>query len=304
MFRILLLALSFLGLPAMAAQAQTPEAGQQADGAELEAISTKMNAYVDLMNRTLRASESIERYESWVDMEKGPVNKNRAFGVYELYDVTELIAEALAAIDQEPKLDGLDSSVKSYVEAYSQLAPIIDEANSYYESKDYLDDNLARGREIHTRLVPAAKAYLSAREALEAAFQAQRSKVAVMELAAIEKAEGRKSHWHRANLMLAARRIVDHIPDDGKPVIDMASFEESVTAYADAYKEFDTYKKANPQALRSMQGALQSFLAASRELREAIKPAKGDLRKAGGQELQKVINAYNALVGSANNAAD
>jgi len=305
MIRTLLLALALLGLPAMAAQAQSPDMRQQqADGAEPEAVAAKMNAYVALMNRTLRASESIERYRSWVDMDKGPVNKNRAFGVYELYDVTDLIADATDALGKEPKLAALDPSMKAYLEAYSRLAPIIDEANSYYESKDYLDDNLARGREIHTRLVPAAKTFLAAREKVEKDFQAERARLALMELAAIEAAEGRKANWHRVNLMLAARRIVDHIPDDGKPVIDMASFEENVAAYGDAYKEFVTYKKADPQALRSMQGALQSFLAASRELREAIRPAKGDLRKAGGQELQRIINAYNALVGSANNAVD
>lgn len=305
MIRTLLLAIALLSAAPMAA-AQAPDATrrQQADDAALETINAKMNAYVALMNRTLRASESIERYKSWVDMEKGPVNKNRAFGVYELYDVTDLIAEASQALGQEPKLPDLDGSMKTYIEAYSGLAPIIDEANTYYERKDYLDDNLARGKQIHARLAPAAKAFLAARAKLEQDFQTERANLAMRELAAIEQREGRKAHWHRTHLMITARRIVDRLPDSDDPTVDVAALDADVTALVNASAGFEDYRKSDPDALKSLQGALRSFMAAAREFRDTIKPLKGDLRRGGGQQAQALVNAYNALVGSANNAAD
>ncbi|EIM25308.1 YiiG family protein [Microvirga lotononidis] len=305
MIRTLVLALALMSAGTLV-QAQSSGAAQQqqAEEAALEAVTAKMNAYVALMNRTLRARESIERYKSWVDMDKGPVNKNRAFGVYELYDVTDLIAEASDALGKEPKLTGLDASMKAYIEAYSQLAPIIDEANTYYERKDYLDDNLARGKQIHTRLVPAAKAFLAAREKVEQDFQVERSNLVQKELAAIERREGRKANWHRTNLMLAARRVVDRLPGNENPIVDMTTLGADVTLFAEASGAFDEYRKSDSKALESLKGPLRSFLAASREFRDTLRPVKGDLRRAGGQQAQALVNAYNALVGSANNAAD
>ncbi len=303
MIRSLLVA-AFMSVSAIA-HAQAPNAAQQqTDEAALQAVTAKMNAYVALMNRTMRASESIARYKSWVDMDKGPVNTNRAFGLYELYDVTKLVADASKALDAEPKLAGLDASMKAYIEAYAQLAPIIGEANTYYERKDYLDDNLARGKQIHTRLVPAAAAFLDARKKVEQEFQTEQTKLAQKELAAIERQEGRKAHWHRVNLMLAAQRIIDRMPSNASPIVDVAAFEADVSAFATASKDFDDYRKSDPEALKSLQGPVQSFLAASREFRDAIRPVKGDVRRGGGQKLQAVINAYNALVGTANNLAN
>ncbi|MCG7394641.1 YiiG family protein [Microvirga sp. ACRRW] len=303
MIRSLLVA-AFLSVSAVA-HAQAPNAAQQqADAAALQAVTGKMNAYVALMNRTMRASESIARYKSWVDMDKGPVNTNRAFGLYQLYDVTKLVADASKALNTEPKLADLDASMKAYIEAYSQLAPIVDEANTYYERKDYLDDNLARGKQIHTRLVPAAAAFLAAREKVEQAFQVEQTKLAQKELAAIEQSEGRKANWHRTNLMLAAQRIIDRMPSNEAPVVDVAAFEANVSLFATASKDFDDYRKSDPEALKSLEGPVQSFLAASREFRDAIKPVKGDVRRGGGQKLQSVVNAYNALVGTANNLAN
>ena len=77
-------AVSAQGVPAQGA------ASAPAGEAELQAAITKSNAYTALMNRTLRAIQSWERYASWVDMKKGPTGKERyiSYGLYSLYDVT------------------------------------------------------------------------------------------------------------------------------------------------------------------------------------------------------------------------
>jgi hypothetical protein len=45
--------------------------------ARLNAVTEKFNAYVDFLNRTLRASESIDRYRSWVNWTTGPTGRER-----------------------------------------------------------------------------------------------------------------------------------------------------------------------------------------------------------------------------------
>jgi hypothetical protein len=53
--------------------------------ARLDAVTEKFNAYVEFFNRTLRASESIDRYKSWVNWATGPSGRERI--VYGLCDV-------------------------------------------------------------------------------------------------------------------------------------------------------------------------------------------------------------------------
>ena len=39
--------------------------------------------------------------------------------------------------------------MKRYISAYEKLAPLITEANGYYERKDYLADKMAAGKTLH-----------------------------------------------------------------------------------------------------------------------------------------------------------
>ncbi|MBL8587547.1 MAG: DUF3829 domain-containing protein, partial [Methylobacteriaceae bacterium] len=97
-----------LALPATAQtaapQAQVPQgqiapAQSGAQPAELQQAITKSNAYVGLMNRTLRAGESWRRYQSWVKSPAGPTGRERiVYGLYGLYDVRSEIAKARAAM--------------------------------------------------------------------------------------------------------------------------------------------------------------------------------------------------------------
>ena len=93
-----------------AAFAQAPAApaarAAPAQDADLQAAIAKSNAYTALMNRTLRAIQSWERYDSWVDLKKGPTGKERyiGYGLYSLYDVVGEIRKAEEALAREPML--------------------------------------------------------------------------------------------------------------------------------------------------------------------------------------------------------
>ena len=47
--------------------------------------------------------------------------------------------------------------------SFETLVPILNEAEAYYERKDYMDDKMEGGKELHARLVPAAARLFSPR---------------------------------------------------------------------------------------------------------------------------------------------
>ena len=181
----------------------------------------KLNAYVGLLNRTLRAQESLSRYQSWVNMKTGPTGRERTiYGLYGLYDVRGEIAKAEAATAQPPAMPDLDGAVKSYIAAYQALAPTVTEAEGYYERQDYRADKMEQGKALHAKLAVAGPAFLAARARVEAALRVEKEKSDALELAALEAREGRKARWHVANVMTACRKVMDLLPTDAKPVVD------------------------------------------------------------------------------------
>ena len=78
----------------------------------------KPGAYVGLLNRTLSASESLARYDSWVDMRTGPSGRERIiYGLCWVYDVRSEIEQARAATTAKPEMPDLDAGIRSYIAA-------------------------------------------------------------------------------------------------------------------------------------------------------------------------------------------
>ncbi|GLK55458.1 hypothetical protein JOD31_000378 [Methylopila capsulata] len=298
-FRAMLVAALLGCAPAGAQEPATPPA----DVAQIQAVITKLNAYVALLNRTLRASESIARYESWVRAKSGPTGKERiVYGLYSLYDVRGEIAKAQEAVTAEPAMPELDAAMPAYVAAYEALAPIVTEADGYYERQDYKDDKMAGGKALHARLAPAIAAFKAERAKVDALLAVEKAKADVAELAMIEQAEGRKARWHVANVMLRARQAVDLFPSEEKPVVAMPAFEAAVLAYAGAVKEMDAYSAANPNSFFVFESRPRSFLGKLREFRDKLQAAKGDARKGAGRDLTWLVNDYNTMVSTSQSA--
>src|SRR5579863_189539 len=169
----LILAMIAAGPPetgrAQNAPADAATAGAKDEG--LEASVVKMNAYVALLNRSLRAVQSLDRYKSWVNMKTGPTGRESiVYGLYSVYDTTREAAAATAALTQEPLLPELDAAMRDYIAANAALAPILNEANAYYERADYKADKMAEGKTLHVKIVAAAEPFLAARARLDRAF--------------------------------------------------------------------------------------------------------------------------------------
>ncbi|MDP3546535.1 MAG: YiiG family protein, partial [Phreatobacter sp.] len=269
-----------------------------APDAALQAAIVKSNAYTALLNRTLRAVESWDRYRSWVNMQRGPTGRERyiVYGLYSLYDVRGEIEKAEQAVTQEPALPDLDDAMRRYIQSYRTLAPLITRANVYYERKDYQDDGAALGRELHREMVPAAEAFLKDRADVERAMRAFRADLNNRELADIERREGRSARWNVRNVMIAARGVMDLMPSNERPVVDMAAFDEAIQRYAAALRDLDKLKETDPEGASMLDSQAGSWLGSLREYRQKLARARGDARRAGGHERTWIVNNYNMMV--------
>jgi hypothetical protein len=277
-----------------------PEA---ASDAELLAALGKSRAYVDLMNRTMRAVQSWNRYRSWVDMRRGPTGRERyiAYGLYSLYDVRGEIEKASQAVAQAPSFPELDDVVRRYIQSYQALAPLIDRAERYYERKDYRDDAMAEGRDLHRQMVPLAEAFLADRAELEEEMRKLRGRLNGQELAAIERREGRSARWQIRNIMMSAREIIDVMPTNERPVADMRAFDAAIARYSAAVREMDAFKRANPDSMSIIDSQASSWLGQVRELREKLARSRGDVRRSA-TEANWVFNQFNMMVSVADSA--
>ncbi|MET0604937.1 MAG: YiiG family protein [Beijerinckiaceae bacterium] len=285
------------------AQAELSPQGQQQDP-ELQALIRKSNAYIGLMNRTLRAVESWNRYRSWVNPRSGPTGRERViYGMYSLYDVREEIAKANEAASSPPSLPGVDASVKRYILAYNSFAPLVAEAEGYYERKDYLADKFAEGKELHAKLAPAAETFLQARADFEREMNAIKNDLDARELADIERREGRKARWHMRNVMVSAQKVVDLLPTGYSLVVDLPEFDAALDNFAAAVKVMDAYAAANPNSFGVFESQPRAYLGKLREFRQKIEGTKGDARRANTwNDLSWLVNDYNMMVSTSRNA--
>jgi len=265
--------------------------------ARLNAVTAKFNAYVDFLNRTLRASESLDRYKSWVNWATGPTGRERiVYGLYEVYDTTAEAAKATAATSAEPLTPELDAAMRDYIAANAALGPILDEANGYYERADYKVDEMVEGKALHVRIVAAAGPFLAARARVDALIRDAKDKVDFERLASIEKEEGRSARWHVANVMLRAQRVMDLMPNQARPVVNLDAFHAAMTDYGAAVKDMDAYGAGHPNAFFVFASEPRSLLGRLRDFQAAVDGVKGDARRAGGDQITWIVNDYNMMV--------
>ena len=305
-FSRVVFAAALLLLSPIAAYAQTQRQGAGPEltaGSAWKSLLEKHNAYIGLMNRTLRAVDSWRRYTSWVNVKTGPTGRERyiSYGLYTLYDVRRETDRVLKVMGEEPLMPDLDATVGRYVEAYEKLAPLIARAAAYYERQDYRDDQMAEGKRLHGELVPAATTFLKERESLEAQMQRLSASISERELGIIEATEGRSARWHIRDVMIEARRMLDAMPTSKAPIVRMAEFDKVLADYAASVRRLDEFNQANPGKIKFFDSQPRSLLSKLRDYRDRLVRAKGDGRRAGATNW--IVFDYNSMLRSAETAS-
>lgn len=268
--------------------------------AQIDAYVAKSNGVVGLLNSSMRGSESWRRYLSWVDAKKGPTGKERI--IYGLYSVgsssKDAIEKARKSAAAEPAIPALDGATKELAAAFEALVPILNEAEAYYDRKDYLSDGMKGGKELHAKLVPAASAFLSARMKAEQLQEQFKDLLDRQQLARIEKAEGKSVRWHTRNTMMLAKKAVDLMPRDPRKPGDLKAFDAALTEFGEAVRTFDTAVRESGK-LGSVDSYPRDILGKLREMRANLGKGRVD-PMTFSMDVDGVITRYNMMITMSN----
>ena len=297
--------------PSPADNKPVPEANKEADA------SSKVQAYIKCYNSAdKRGHDTIERYASWVkDMKAGPTGKERV--VYGLYEISESTVqscqkEIMAAVESQPALEPLDGAARNYLDAFVALADRVNEANKYYDRKNYQDDGFTKGKQMHAPLVQAMEKFTAASNAFSDALEAENDKLLVQELEHVEKTEGRKLRYWRMLTMAEAKQLTNIIAEEN---FDMDKATAKLAEYEKAADELANYAKDNkdelPVAWSAMDSSVENFRIAAKERIRRVrdkKPYSQTERSWVGTNSgwmvegspDKLVNKYNELVSRSN----
>lgn len=263
---------------------------------DLDRYVAKSNGVVGLLNASLRGKESWARYLSWVDVQRGPTGKERI--IYGLYSVgssaRDAIARARTSAADEPAIPALDGATKRLADSFEALIPILNEAEAYYDRKDYLSDGMTGGRALHARLVPAATAFLEARAATDALQDQFKDLIDRQQLARIETAEGKSVRWHVRNTMMLAKKAVDLMPSSPRRGADLKPFDAALSAYGDAVRDFDNAVRESGKST-AIDSYPRDILGKLREMRDNIAKGRAD-GMTFSMDTNGVITRYNTMV--------
>lgn len=240
----------------------------------------KLNAYIDCLNGfSSRVHDTESRYFSWADAKKGPTGKERYIrGLYKIDDPSKCVAGMAKAKAAKPSLPELEQAGDAYGAALTALVPVVSDAYTYYDQSNYKDDKMAKGMALHPKLVAAFEAFDKADDLLHPAVDTLNRQVKERELAAIEKAEGKKIPYWRGEVMLLAQDVVK-LGDAHKLESLSAAAPSSPKAKAKAAPPHESQKYVPQLDLAAFTGKLDEFEKAMNELQAYMDAHKDEASK-------------------------
>lgn len=301
-----------------AAQATQSVAGINA-AADAAAVSAddKLNTYIQCFNSTNeRAHTAMERYASWVkNMKTGPTGKESI--VYGIYTVSESNIEdcdkpLLAAAAAAPAMPALDASAKAYSSAIVAWGKTMNEADKYYSRENYKDDAMAQGKAMHGDIVKNYENFAAASKQYNQALEEANDQRRLVQLAEIEKTEGRKFNYWNLATMASAKQLVNILEQENFDVEEaskrLKSFEETTDNLIEFAKKPESEK---PMMWSSMESELENYRTAAkqrlRRVRDKTPYTQGDrmmINANSGWMIdgspEKIIKSYNDLISRSN----
>lgn len=97
-------------------------------------------------------------------------------------DVNECIQSATKAKAMQPALPELDDAVAEFATAIKAGTPVLNDAQAYYDQKNYLDDKMAKGQALHPQLLAAFRQFDTVSHGVSEAFAKQKGPLDSREL--------------------------------------------------------------------------------------------------------------------------
>lgn len=280
-----------------------------------DVLNEKVSHYIECLNAsTNRANQSIQRYQSWVnDMSVGPTGKET--NVYGLYSINDsIIKDCQESISKgialEPKDETLDTDAQNYLDALTNLATIVNEADKYYSREDFKDDDFAKAKEMHPKLAAAFSKFENASDVFSQKIDTIHKQLQAQYLAQLEKSEGKKFQYWKTKTSMDANDLVALIEQE---TFDVAEANKLLAEYEASSTELDNYLKSGADDIPTFgtsmtDDKMENFLKASkariRRIRDNVAYTEGDkniLASGNGGWMvegspDNVIDAYNKLI--------
>jgi len=193
-----------------------------ADPAEAadEKLGQKLEEYLTgCLNNSARTDfrNSADQYEQTV-AKKGPSEKEAPY-LYkvDLKNVAECEQAIAKAKAMPPALSELEGAAAAYLATIKAGAPTLNEAQAYYDQKDYKDDKMAKGLSLHPQLVDLFKKFNTTSKAMSEAFSKQKGPLDARDLARL-KTKGPEAAY------LTKRSVMD--ADDFSKLLNVTSVKE------------------------------------------------------------------------------
>lgn len=279
-------------------------------------MTEKLQPYIECYNDISgRAHDSQARYLSWVNEKAGPTGKEKiVYGLYTISGEADCAKGVEAAAKMEPHDAALESAGASYAAAVTELAPLLKEANDYYDQKDYQDDKMAKGKAMHQKLMAAWSKFAAADKKLDDVVSALNDKAQLEELAAIEKSEGKKWRYYVLSAMAKAKALMR--AEGNASAAEPPKITDALAAYEAAVKDLEQYPSSNKDKIgSSFISSTKNFLASAKGLMRRIRDktpfSTGEkmlMQSQGGAwmvegSLARVNRDYNQLVEAFNRGA-
>ncbi len=296
-----------LPLLAAAVPAQSPTISPaDMPEAEFQSLVTKTNLYVKALNSVAGAQRSYDRYASWVNVKKGPTGKER-YITYGLYDISkssvdDVTTAAKKGPGMSPPLPELDAIIARMAESCAALEPIVKKASDYYEQEDYRDDDAKGAKEFHASMMPLFEATFRAEAELRHGLDELKTQVDQRQLAMLEKAKGKNYEWHLRNFMIAAKALINLLPESAdSPAIDKEAYQKRYSNLETAYNGFVAFGEEKPEEVKKVlmasfvESTMKDFFGASKFLRRTLETSKRD-RQEYVERIGDVAKKYNELI--------
>lgn len=209
-------------------------------------LIAKMNPYVEVINSySKRASSSRKRYLSWADKDNGPTGKEKIiYGLYTISDPETAIENSEASAALSPAIPMLDKVGKEYADAIVELNELLIDANDYYDQEDYLDDDMAKGKALHPKLMASFARTSTADKNLRSVTKEIENVLTRRELAMLAKDETKKPYYLLKRFMVEAETVMN-LGGNATDKIDKEILKTAVTTLNKTVNEWKDYTKTD-----------------------------------------------------------
>lgn len=280
-------------------------------------LGNKLGEYISCMNGTSkRVIDSRNRYLSWVQDEKvGPTGKER--NIYGLYDINA--STCLPNLDRAktmpPSLPDIESAAAEYRKALDELDPLVKQADKYYDQKDYKDDKMAKGKELHPQLMNAFAKFEQVSKGFEDRVTALNDQVNARQFTRLEKDPSRRLQYLSQKSLNEAKSLIKQTDIAELKELDLQKYDVALQTYDKALTELEQYASSHKAEVdktmmfSSYLSSSQNFLKSAKELLRRKRDNK-DFNKeffskssptmVDGHPAQ-VVEQYNRMIGDSNN---